>query len=159
PGQAIPSSSVTTNQGPRTMDQFAPRLLLVLAGSVATVALGLAAGCNAPAQSQREPPSPEVTVTASRQMTLPIIANPSGTTRALRDVTIRARVKGFLTEMHFHEGANVRKDDLLLVIEEEPYKLRLAQAEAQLASADATWKKANASKAPEVAKAQLELDQ
>jgi membrane fusion protein (multidrug efflux system) len=141
------------------MDQFATRLLLLVAGSVATVALGLVAGCNAPAQSQREPPPPVVTVTASRQMTLPIFVNPIGTTRALQDVTIRARVKGFLTERHFREGANVTKDELLLVIEEEPYKLRLAQAEAQLASAEATWRKANASKAREVSKAQLELDQ
>src|SRR5262245_27623980 len=156
---AIPSSRATTDNGQGTMNTFATRFLLLAAGSVCTVALGLVAGCNATAQPQREPPPPPVTVTASRRMTLPIIVNPIGTTRALQDVTVRARVKGFLTEKHFDEGGNVKKSQLLLVIEEEPYKLQLAQAEAQFSAATATLKKANASKAPEVSKAQLDLDQ
>ena len=48
---------------------------------------------------------------------------PIGTTRALNDVTIRARVKGFLEEKHFEDGKNVKKGDLLLVIEEKPYQV------------------------------------
>ena len=49
----------------------------------------------------RVPPPPLVTVVGSRRMTLPLVVNPIGTTRALNDVTIRARVKGFLKEKHF----------------------------------------------------------
>ena len=58
-------------------------------------------------------------------MTLPIVVKPIGTTRALNDVTIRARVKGFLQEKHFEDGKNVKKGQLLLVIDEEPYEVQL----------------------------------
>ena len=91
-------------------------------------------------------------------MDVPIIRLPNGTTRALNEVTIRARVKGFLQEVHFKEGANVKKGDLLLVIEEEPFKVKVAQAKAALEEAEAAIKKAKESKAREVAKAKVSLD-
>jgi len=90
-------------------------------------------------------------------MTLPIIVHPIGTTRALEEVTIRARVRGFLTEKLFEYGTNVKKDQLLLVIDEKPFKVQLAEAKAQLEAADASLTKATASKGPEVAKAKLSL--
>ena len=57
------------------------------------------------ATSQRVPPPPSVTVVEAKRMTVPIIVNPIGTTRALEEVTIRARVRGFLTERHFKDGS------------------------------------------------------
>ena len=70
-------------------------------------------------------------------MSVPIEVTPNGTTRALEDVTIRARVRGFLTERHFAEGAMVKKGQLLLVIDEEPYQVALQSARARQAEADA----------------------
>ena len=67
-------------------------------------------------------------------------------------------MKGFLQEVHFKEGANVKKGDLLLVIEEEPFKVKVAQAKAALEEAEAAIKKAKESKAREVAKAKVSLD-
>lgn len=90
---------------------------------------------------------------------MPIVVNPIGTTRALNDVVIRARVKGFLLEKHFDDGKNVKKGQLLLVIDEEPFKVQLRQVEAQLLASDASLKKAVASKATHVSKAKLELDE
>jgi RND family efflux transporter MFP subunit len=46
-------------------------------------------------------------------------------------VEIRARVSGFLTELHFKDGQIVSKGDLLLVIDPRPYEIVLQQAEAQ----------------------------
>ncbi len=89
---------------------------------------------------------------------MPIIVNPIGTTRALEDETIRARVKGFLKEKHFQDGGLVKAGQLLLVIDEPPFQLQLDQAKAQLDAAEAALRKATASKAVEIAKAQLELD-
>jgi membrane fusion protein, multidrug efflux system len=126
------------------------------AGVVATIASGLA-GC-ARVEPQRVPNPPVVKVIESRRMTLPIIVNPIGTTRALEDETIRARVKGFLSEKHFQDGGQVKAGQLLLVIDEAPFKLQLEQAQAQLDASEAALRKANASKAVEVAKAQMELD-
>jgi membrane fusion protein (multidrug efflux system) len=136
------------------------QILLLLTASAATVALGLGlTGCNATtADSRGGPPLVPVTLTESRRMTIPMIVNPIATARALQDVTIRARVKGFLTEKHFDEGGMVKKDQLLLVIDEKPFKIALEQAEAQLAASEAVLRKAVASKAAEVARAQLALD-
>lgn len=129
----------------------------VLGGSVATVALLTLSGCqktvaNAP------PPAPTVGVVESRRMSVPVEVTPNGTTRALEDVTIRARVRGFLTERHFAEGAMVKKGQLLLVIDEEPYQVAVQSARARQAEAEAVLRKAEESKAREVSAAQLDLD-
>src|SRR5207253_6380202 len=60
-----------------------------------------------------------VTVVEARRMTVPLMAEPIGTTRALQEVSVRARVRGFLKEIHFEEGADVKKDQLLFLIDEE----------------------------------------
>lgn len=117
------------------------------------------AGCHATAEPAKSPPPPPVTVVAVKKMTLPIVVDRIGTTRALQDVTIRARVKGFLKEQHFENGSNVKKGQLLLVIDEEPYKIQLEQAKAQHEASEAARRKAVASKQPDVAKAKLALAQ
>jgi membrane fusion protein, multidrug efflux system len=109
--------------------------------------------------SEKAPPPPVVGVVESKRMTVPVYAEPNGTTRALEDVTIRARVRGFLTERHFEEGSFVTKGQLLLVIEEDTYKVALDSAKAKLEVAEAALRKAEQSKAPEIAAAQLALDQ
>ncbi len=132
-------------------------LFLLTTGTSATIGLGLA-GCRSQAPPPRIPPPPLVTVVESRRMTLPVIVNPIGTTRALEDETIRARVKGFLKAKHFQDGGQVKAGQLLLEIDPETYKVQLEQAEAQLTAAEAVHRKAVASKAAEVAKAQMALD-
>ena len=88
-------------------------------------------------------------------MTVPVMAEPIGTTRALQEVSIRARVRGFLKEIHFEEGGDVKAGQLLFVIDEEPFKAKLAEAQATLEQAEAALKRAQDSKAREVAQAQL----
>jgi RND family efflux transporter MFP subunit len=90
-------------------------------------------------------------------MTVPIIAEPIGTTVALQQVSIRARVRGFLKEIHFKEGGEVKAGQLLFVIDEGPFKAKLAEAQAALEQAEASLKKARDSKAREVATAQLDV--
>jgi membrane fusion protein (multidrug efflux system) len=125
---------------------------------VAAVAALASAGCEKPA-AQAAPQPPTVGVVVSKRMTVPILATPNGTTRALEDVTIRARVRGFLTERHFQEGTFVTKGQLLLVIDEEPYEVALQSARARLDEAKAALEKAEKSKNREVTAAQLALDQ
>lgn len=133
------------------------RRLATACGMAASVIL---AGCGWMARHDGEPApaSPQVTVVAARKVTVPIVVNPIGTTRALEDVTIRARVKGFLKEKHFKDGGQVKPNDLLLVIDPVPFELQVKQARAQLDAARATLAKAEASKQPQVAKAQVDLD-
>ena len=115
-------------------------------------------GCAKPVAPPKPPP-PMVGVVASKRMSVPVMAYPVGTTRALEQVTIRARVQGFLTEQHFDEGAMVKKGDLLLVIDEEPYKIALESAQAKQAEMEASVRKAEQSRTREVAAAQLALNQ
>jgi RND family efflux transporter MFP subunit len=57
--------------------------------------------------------------------------------------------------MHFQEGADVKKGQLLFDIDEAPFKAELAAARAKLEQAEASLKKSQDSKAREVATAQL----
>jgi RND family efflux transporter MFP subunit len=136
-----------------------PLRLLLLFVCACPTALGVLAlaGCTATREEPKAALDPAVTVVKARKMDVPIIGHPNGTTRALHEVTIRARVKGFLTEKHFEEGKNVRKGQLLLVIDEKPFQVQLEQAQAQLAAAKAALEKATASKNRQVAKAKVDL--
>jgi membrane fusion protein, multidrug efflux system len=129
----------------------------VVGGSVAALALLALSGCEKTG-SPAAPPAPTVGVVESRRMSVPIEVSPNGTTRALENVTIRARVRGFLTERHFSEGAMVKKGQLLLVIDEEPYQVALQSARARQAETEASLNKAKDSKGREVSASQLDLD-
>ena len=47
---------------------------------------------------------------------------------------VLSRVQGYVKEIHFDEYTPVKKGDTLLIIEDAEYRLRLAQAEADLAN-------------------------
>ena len=102
---------------------------LALGAGLASVAIP---GCSPKVGAARTPPPPVVSVVEARRMTVPIMAEPIGTTRALQEVSIRARVRGFLKEIHFEEGGDVKAGQLLFVIDEEPFKAKLAEAQAKL---------------------------
>jgi membrane fusion protein, multidrug efflux system len=139
---------------------WAATLCLLAAITVATAAAALS-GCDRTRTATAAPgeaPKPTVTVVRARKMDVPIIRLPNGTTKALHEVTIRARVKGFLKEVHFSEGSNVKLGDLLLVIEEDPFQVKVEQAKAVLEEARAELEKAKESRANEVAQARVSLD-
>ena len=145
----------------RTHKSLRTKLASLVAAALAVVAAAQS-GCERAqtgTQAPRAAPPAKVRVVVARKMNVPIIGRPNGTTKALSDVTIRARVKGFLKEKHFDEGSNVKKDQLLLVIDEQPFKVRVDQAKAVLDEAEAALKKAQQSKSREVAKAQVALDE
>jgi multidrug efflux pump subunit AcrA (membrane-fusion protein) len=129
-------------------------------GSLGIVFVPLAvSGCSRGVGAARTQPPPVVSVVEARRMTVPIMAEPIGTTQALQEVSIRARVRGFLKEIDFEEGGDVKKGQLLFIIDEEPFKAKLADAQAALEQAEAALKKAQESKAREVAQAQVAVGQ
>src|SRR5215218_5301517 len=122
------------------------------------VLAAIAAGCGE-ANRYVEPPPPEVTVATPVRRDVTNYFEATGTTQPVMSVDIRARVKGFLKERLFKEGALVEEGQLLLVIDEEPFRVALDQARTRLAEAEAALKKARESRAREVARAQLALDE
>lgn len=56
---------------------------------------------------------------------------------AVEQVELRAQVGGTLSGIHFKDGDIVHKGDLLFTIDARPYEIRLAQATAQLETANA----------------------
>ena len=64
-----------------------------------------------------------------------------GQTKGSQDVEIRARVEGFLDTVAFTEGTLVRKGQLLYQIDPKPLEATLANAKADLATAQARLEK------------------
>jgi hypothetical protein len=60
-----------------------------------------------------------------------------GRIKAVNQVDLRARVEGFLEELQFREGQDVKAGDLLYQIEKVQYQAAVDQAKANLASAQA----------------------
>jgi multidrug efflux system membrane fusion protein len=56
----------------------------------------------------------------------------TGQTKAVQTVDIIPLVTGYLVEMPFREGAEVKKGDLLFVVDRRPYKAQLEQAQGQV---------------------------
>ena len=61
----------------------------------------------------------------------------TGRTKSVETVEIRARVTGYLFEINFKPGAEVKKGDQLCLIDPRPYKADLDQAKSQILLAKA----------------------
>ena len=71
-------------------------------------------------------PPPEVSVVETKAADVPLFLEFVGTTAGVKDITIRARVEGFLEGMHFKEGSVVKKGDLLYTLESQPFEEKVA---------------------------------
>lgn len=86
----------------------------------------------------RRPPLPPVQVATSTQEDVPQFLSALGTVKATNSVTVTSRVEGQLMALHFTEGQQVQKGDLLAEIDSRPFQVQLAQAKGQLAKDQAT---------------------
>lgn len=102
-------------------------------GSSSLLSLVLFAGCAKPPAPPAASPPTRVTVAKAEKKTVPIESTAVGTVKVVATVTIRPRVGGEITEVHFKEGEYVKKGQKLFTIDPRPYQAAVTQAEANLA--------------------------
>ena len=126
---------------------FRLAVLLAFSGLCATLL-----GCVNKAQPNFErPPAPVVVSTAVSQ-DVSNYMDALGKIVARETVSIQPQVSGRITKIHFTDGANVRKGQLLFTVDPRPFEANLKQAQANLAKDVAAKKQAEANLAREVAR-------
>ncbi len=89
--------------------------------------------CEAAAQELSSPPRVKVAKPIEREVVL--LGEYPGHLEAVEEVEVRAQVSGWLDKILFRAGQKVKPGELLFVIDQRPFKIRLKQAEAELAIA------------------------
>jgi multidrug efflux system membrane fusion protein len=83
------------------------------------------------------PPPPEVSVATVVSKDVAEWDEFTGRVQAVETVDLRPRVSGYVQDVAYHEGQDVKKGDLLFVIDPRPYQAALDQALANLEKARA----------------------
>ena len=73
-----------------------------------------------------------VSVVAAVQQTVPVSLQAIGNVEAYASVAVKSRVDGQIVEVHFQEGKEVRKNEVIFRIDSRPFDAALKQAEAQV---------------------------
>ncbi|MGA9332745.1 MAG: efflux RND transporter periplasmic adaptor subunit [Rudaea sp.] len=107
----------------------ASRALLV---AVIVASLASLAGCGTQAAENHGPPPADVNVAPVLEKNVRQWDEFNGRIAAVQTVQLRPRVSGYIDRVAFREGQEVKKGDLLFVIDQRPYQAQLAQARAQL---------------------------
>ena len=102
-------------------------------GLALVVALVALAGCSKPQAQNAPPPPPPVSVAPAAEKEIVETDEFPGRIEAVESVEVRARVNGYIQSVHFKPGSQVKKGDLLFVIDPRPFQAELARAEATLA--------------------------
>ncbi|MGY3075515.1 RND family efflux transporter MFP subunit [Bradyrhizobium sp. LM6.10] len=90
------------------------------------------------------PPPPKVDVAAPVQRAVTRYVEATGNTAPIKNVDLVARVQGFLQSIDYQDGTFVKQGTQLFTIEPETYKLKLDQAQAAEAGAQASLRQAEA---------------
>lgn len=111
--------------------------------TLATAAVVALAGCEDKNTFVAPPPS-KVDVATPVQRPVTRYVEATGNTAPIKSVDLVARVQGFLQSQDYQDGTFVKQGTQLFTIEPETYKLKLDQAQAAEAGAQASLKQAEA---------------
>src|SRR6201990_3401160 len=110
--------------------------------ALAALALVTLTACEENTYAPPPPPKVDVALPVQRQVTRYLEV--TGNTAPIKSVDLVARVQGFLQSINYQDGAFVKQGTTLFTIEPETYKLKLDQARAAEAGAEASLKLADA---------------
>ena len=122
--------------------------------SVVSAVCLLSAGCGSQSGPPPQMPPVPVTVATATERDIPIQLRVIGNVEAYSSIPVKAQIAGELVRIHFTEGQDVKKGDLLFEIDRRPYDQALSQAEANLNRDIAQEKQAEANLARDQAQAQ-----
>jgi len=111
------------------------------AAIVACIALSACKPANT-AQSPTPTPPPAVGVVSVESKGITPFLSFIGRVKAIQTFQARARVEGFLQNIAFHDGQQVKTGDLLYQIEKTQYEAAVEQAKANVAAAEAVERNA-----------------
>ncbi len=100
---------------------------------VALIAAVLLTACGKTKAGPPADTAAPVVVSVATQRDVPLDVKAVGTVEAYSNVQVKSMIAGEITKVAFTEGQDVRKGDLLFVIDPRPYRAALAQAEGNLA--------------------------
>jgi multidrug efflux system membrane fusion protein len=104
----------------------------------AAVLLLATAGCSrSNVQAAPAMPAPLVTVVKATAQDVPKYLDEIGRNAAFESVTVTPQVSGRIVERHFQDGQNLKKGQLLFVVDPRPYKAQVDSAQASLAQTKA----------------------
>ena len=97
------------------------------------------------AKSASTPPRPTpVTIATVEQRDMPLRFNVVGRTEALSSVTLKARLDGQITAVHYTAGQHVRRGQPMVTLDARALQAQVQQSEANLARDRAQLEKAKA---------------
>jgi multidrug efflux system membrane fusion protein len=109
-------------------------------------------GCVNKAQQNFERPPAPVKISAAVSQDVSSYLDALGKIVARETVAIQPQVSGRIMKIHFTDGANVKRGQLLFTVDPRPFEANLKQAQANLARDGALKKQAEANLAREVAR-------
>ncbi len=104
---------------------------IAVAAGIACIAALLGA-CSKSGDAGSSPPPPQVSVAAVLEKRVKDWDEFTGRFQAVETVEIRPRVSGYIDKVAFKEGAEVKRGDLLFVIDPRPYQAEYDRAAADL---------------------------
>ncbi len=106
------------------------------------LALILLLGACADNSDQQEPPPPPVVFDTFEATDITVSEEYAGRVRGSREIEVRSRVQGLLMERLYTEGRMVERGEALFVIDPDPYRIAVDQAEAERENAQARFRQA-----------------
>ena len=94
-------------------------------------------------KTTKELPVSEIPVTSVIKKDVPIFREFVGQVYGEKDIPIRARIEGFLEGIHFKEGFDVEKGQLLYSIDPKPFESRVNAQQSKVAEAQTALTKAD----------------
>jgi multidrug efflux system membrane fusion protein len=140
----VPHDLANSDPGTRQRRRARRSRLVVIIAGIALLLVALWLVSKLGGGKAKAPPSQGTPVAVADATTgnIDVYLDALGTVTPVNTVTVASRVAGALTEVHYKEGQNVKKNDLLATIDPRPYVAAQLQAQGQLSRDQAALKNA-----------------